>query len=133
MQLVVDTSALVFAVTDPGSAARQLRGGLREDTTHAPHLLDAEMGSALRNLILRREIDVDLATGALSSYAVLIDHRHEHHGWLGALAWTLRDNLTFYDALYVGLAAALDAELFTLDARLAEVPGLPARVRLATD
>ena len=45
-------------------------------------------------------------------------------------AWTLRDNLTYYDALYVALAARLGYPLLTADARLARAPGLPCAVEL---
>lgn len=34
-------------------------------------------------------------------------------------AWELRDNVTFYDALYVALAEQLEESLITLDERLA--------------
>jgi predicted nucleic acid-binding protein len=44
--------------------------------------------------------------------------------------WELRDNLTAYDAVYVGLAEALDAPLLTRDRRLAAVAGHHARVEL---
>jgi len=35
------------------------------------------------------------------------------------VAWGLRDNFSFYDALYVALALMLDEPLLTIDARLA--------------
>ena len=38
--------------------------------------------------------------------------------------------MTFYDALYVALAAALDVPLLTADARLARATGLPCQVEL---
>ncbi len=38
-------------------------------------------------------------------------------------AWTLHNNLTFYDALYVALAQLLDAPLVTTDARIDSCPG----------
>jgi len=34
------------------------------------------------------------------------------------VAWGLRDNFSFYDALYVALALMLDEPLLTFDARL---------------
>jgi hypothetical protein len=40
--------------------------------------------------------------------APFVDHRHQMTGAL-ARAWALRPNLSFYDALYVALAAALAA------------------------
>jgi predicted nucleic acid-binding protein len=45
-------------------------------------------------------------------------------------AWQLRDNLSFYDALYVALAEGLGAPLLTLDARLTRAPGLRTEVEL---
>jgi predicted nucleic acid-binding protein len=58
----------------------------------------------------------------------LIDHRYEHRGSLATGAWALRANLTFYDALYVALAASLNAVLITTDARLSRAPDLPCDV-----
>jgi predicted nucleic acid-binding protein len=52
------------------------------------------------------------------------------HGLLSRAAWRLRDNPTYYDALYVALAARLDVPLLTADARLARIPGLPCTVEV---
>ena len=52
------------------------------------------------------------------------------HGPLATAAWALRDNVTYYDALYVALAARLGYPLLTADARLARAPGLPCAVEL---
>ncbi len=45
-------------------------------------------------------------------------------------AWSLRDNVSQRDALYVVLARRLEASLLTADARLARVPrlGVPVTV-----
>jgi predicted nucleic acid-binding protein len=45
-----------------------------------------------------------------------------------ARLWELRATLTPYGAAYVALAHALETPLITLDARLAEGPGVAARV-----
>lgn len=45
-------------------------------------------------------------------------------------AFELRDNATFYDALYLALAEALEATLWTRDAALAKVPGVAAKVEV---
>jgi predicted nucleic acid-binding protein len=37
--------------------------------------------------------------------------------------WEMRENVTAYDAWYVAIAEALDADLATLDARLAAAAG----------
>ena len=43
-------------------------------------------------------------------------------GLLGRI-WELRDNVSAYDATYVGVAEALEAPLVTADGRLARAPG----------
>lgn len=48
------------------------------------------------------------------------------HGPMTEAAWGLRENLSYYDALYVALAARLDLPLLTADKRLAAAPGSPA-------
>jgi predicted nucleic acid-binding protein len=44
----------------------------------------------------------------------------------------LRDNLSFYDALYVALAQALQLSLLTADSKLARAPKLRCAVELIT-
>jgi predicted nucleic acid-binding protein len=55
--------------------------------------------------------------------------RVSHH-LLADRAWELRQNVSFYDGLYVALAEALEAPLLTLDARLAKAPGLRAEIEV---
>jgi predicted nucleic acid-binding protein len=54
------------------------------------------------------------------------------HGPLMERCWSLRDNLTVYDAMYVALAEAIDVVLLTADERLARSPGPRCRFELAT-
>lgn len=42
--------------------------------------------------------------------------------------WSLRHNVTTYDASHVALAEMLDAPLVTLDRRLARAPGIRCEV-----
>ncbi len=95
----------------------------------APHLVDAEVGQALRRLVLRREAPAPRTSAHLD---VLIDLpiRRYAHGWLLPRAFELRDNATVYDALYLALAEVLDAPLLTCDARLRDVPGCSATVEV---
>jgi predicted nucleic acid-binding protein len=128
--LVVDASALVLATTEATRDASALRTRLARDVCHAPHLIDAEVGNVLRRKALRGELHPDLGATVLRHAPALIDHRHDHRGVLAEAAWSLRDNLTFYDALYVALASALSATLVTADARLAASPGRPRLVEV---
>ena len=66
---------------------------------------------------------------ALRAVQSLVTDRYPH-GDVRRVAWALRDNLTYYDALYVALAARLGYPLLTADARLARAPGLPCAVEL---
>lgn len=114
--VVVDASALVAAVVDASEAGRQARQHLRGRRRVAPFLIDAETGQALRGLVLRGELDADAAVVARRRAEAMIARRHPHHGGLAERAWQLRDRLSFYDALYVGLAESLGHPLVTADA-----------------
>ena len=116
---VVDASALIDSVLHPGALGRSTRILLAGSQTHAPHLVDAEMGSVLRRIVLRGELDPDVAAARLGHAQALVDVRHQMNGRLNSAAWGLRDEITFYDAMYVSLAAALGQPLVTSDGRLA--------------
>ncbi len=132
MALVLDASALIYAVSSRAPAAAVLRRRLVEHTSHAPHLIDAEVGNVLRRHVLRDELPPSVAGALLGDAATLVDVRYETSATLREAAWTLRDNLTFYDALYVVLAQALRVPLLTADAKLARAPRLPCAVELVT-
>jgi len=116
---VVDASALIDSVLDPGALGRSTRILLAGSQTHAPHLVDAEVGSVLRRIVLRGELDPEVGATRLGQAQALVDVRHPMNGRLSAAAWKLRDEITFYDAMYVSLAAALRQPLVTSDGRLA--------------
>ena len=131
MAIVVDASALVLGVLGRSPTHRSLRLRLAGETCHAPHLLDAEIGSVLRRRTLRGELAPAVAESLLLAAAPLIDHRHGLTPSIARAAWALRDNLSFYDALYVALAQALSIPLLTADLRLSRSPALPCEVELA--
>lgn len=128
MSFVVDASALVYASISSDGAALRLRRRLRDDTVHAPHLVDAELGNVLRRHILRGDLVPEHAQAVLHHAPTLVDHRYRHTGAIATAAWTLRANVTFYDGLYVALAAALGVPLVTTDSRLSRAPQLPCAV-----
>jgi predicted nucleic acid-binding protein len=126
---VVDASVLVEYLSggEHREAAEHAIG--RERWVWAPALVDAEVGSALRRQARAKEISARKAGVALED---LLDMRLQRIP-LAALvdrAWQLRDNVTFYDGLYVALAEELESPLLTLDARLAKVKGLRTEVEL---
>jgi predicted nucleic acid-binding protein len=95
----------------------------------APHLIDAEVGHALRGCVAGGALSTRAAKRALGEFRELPLRRQGHESLLD-VAWGLRANLSFYDALYVALAAIEEQPLITLDARLAAAPGLPAEIEL---
>ncbi|BBY06801.1 type II toxin-antitoxin system VapC family toxin [Mycobacterium noviomagense] len=129
-EYVVDAAAAVDALAGKGATGIALRSRLADSTCHAPHLIDAEVGHALRRALLNGEISEDVALTALRALPDLIENRYPHTPRLLEHAWGLRHNVTFYDALYVGLSALLDVPLLTGDARLAGAPALRCRVEL---
>ncbi len=130
MGLVVDASALVLSLLGTSPGHRSLRRRLAADTCHAPHLVDAEIGNVLRRRVLRGELPASAAQALLLAAGPLIDHRYEMTERLGHAAWALRENFSFYDALYVALAQSLSVPLLTGDGRLSRAPGLPCAVEL---
>jgi predicted nucleic acid-binding protein len=126
--LVVDASALVAYLTS-GEHAEAVRVHLLQpyEALWAPHLVDAEVGHVLRRGVLAGELGVTAARGALEDLADLPLRRASHRGLLSR-AWALRENLGFYDGLYVALAERLSARLLTLDAGIAGAPGVKASI-----
>lgn len=127
--LVVDASVLVeLLLQRPASAL--VRSALSGSVAVAPQHLDAELLSALRGLVQRgdlAEARARLALGRLATAAIIERFPLTP---LIAEAWTLRDNVSSYDALYVVLARRLRCPLLTADARLAGAPGLGVAVTL---
>jgi predicted nucleic acid-binding protein len=115
---VVDASVLVELLGQGkhGEAVKE-RLDAEEHVLWAPHLIDAEIGHALRRWVRLGKLDAETAGKALWEVGDLPVERVEHE-LLVHVAWQLRDNFSFYDALYVALALMLDEPLLTFDARL---------------
>ncbi len=130
--IVVDASALLeFLLQTPLGARVEARLVREHEPWHAPHLLDVEVTHALRRLARDGEVPPGRALEAITDLADLDLHRHAHTD-LVPRAWTLRQNITGYDAMYVALAEALDAPLVTCDVPLARAPGHRARIEVIT-
>jgi predicted nucleic acid-binding protein len=114
---VVDASAVVdlLVATDRASA---VRAGLAGKVLHAPALLDAEVLSALGRLHragLLETADVEAGLRHLEAAPIV---RDSLPGLL-VPAWALRESVRLTDALCLALAAELDVQVLTTDARLA--------------
>jgi predicted nucleic acid-binding protein len=127
---VLDASAMVLAVSGKSDAASELRTRMSGVRKHAPHLIDAEVGNVLRRHEREARLSRDESLLALRAARTLVDHRYAHVGPLTELAWTWRHSLSFYDALYVALAALLELPLITGDVRLSRAPGLSCTIEL---
>lgn len=113
--IVVDASAMVEALVgrDPdGGLLDALAGDL-----HAPHLLDVEVLSALRGLVLGGKLEPGVAEQARADYFAFTVARYEVQPLVDRV-WEMRHRYTTYDACYLALAAATGAALYTCDAKL---------------
>jgi predicted nucleic acid-binding protein len=124
---VLDASLVVGLLTSrPGLSADALQG---YEWQHAPSHFDIECVNALRGQFLGGQLTAsEFATIALRVPKVPVT-RHEV-GPLMMRIVALAANATAYDAAYIALAEALDADLLTSDARLARVPGIACKVRV---
>jgi predicted nucleic acid-binding protein len=122
-------------VVDAGLIVALLAGDLDPDRLGdeelaAPHLIDSEVTSALRRLVLRGDLSDDQGGTAMQGFTRLILIRYPAH-WLRSRMWALRHNLNAYDATYVALAEMIGATtLLTTDARLANAPGVRCAVQV---
>lgn len=122
MTLVVDASVVVAALVDDGTDGAWAEAVLLSDDLAAPHLMPAEVANILRRAKQAGDVSADTASLA---HGDLLDLRVElvPYAVVASRAWALRENLTLYDAWYVALAELLEADLATLDARLARATG----------
>ncbi|WP_180538108.1 type II toxin-antitoxin system VapC family toxin [Nevskia soli] len=126
--IVLDASVVVELLRN-GVFADGLRRDLAANpgSVIAPHLLDVEVVSALRSLHAGRRIDTHDSQQYLNELAALPVERVLHIPLIPRV-WELRHNFSAYDAVYIALAEATDAVLFTMDAKLRT--GHRAKVRL---
>jgi predicted nucleic acid-binding protein len=128
--IVVDASALLeILLRTPAAKAVEDRLFAPGEMLHAPHLLDVEAAQVIRRYAANGDIDDERGRLALDDLADFPLWRYPHDVLLPRI-WSLRNNLTAYDAAYVALAEALDAPLLTRDRRLAAIPGHDATIIL---
>ncbi|WP_315637496.1 MULTISPECIES: type II toxin-antitoxin system VapC family toxin [Microbacterium] len=109
-------------VLDASAAIEALLG--EEEWTHGEEFhahagLDIEVLSVLRRLTMRSSMPAHAAREALDAFGALQITRHPLRRLIPRI-WSLRDDVTAYDAGYVALAEALDVPLLTADRRLAK-------------
>lgn len=113
--IVIDASAMVEALV--GQDVEESLLDALAGTVAAPHVLDVEVLSVLRGLVLGRKLPLDRAEAARTHHFELLIERQET-GPLAGRIWELRHRYSCYDAAYLALAEALDAPFHTCDAKL---------------
>jgi predicted nucleic acid-binding protein len=128
-RLVVDASALVTLLLEPGPRGERSAALVSSGDLHAPALLPFEVANVLRRLRLAGRLSAAEATVAGQDAARLPIELWPFEVVADRVA-ALGDAATAYDASYVALAEHLDATLVTADRRLAAAPGLACPVEL---
>ena len=121
--IVLDASAAVQALLNDGQA----RLLVAAESLHAPHLVDAEVLSALRRLVGAGTLTADDGARCVNTWSGIGVIRYAA-GPLLERIWELRQTISAYDAMYVALAEQLDCALVTADDRLSGAPGLRCAV-----
>ncbi|OBI49126.1 type II toxin-antitoxin system VapC family toxin [Mycobacterium sp. E796] len=111
--IVVDASAALAALLHDGQARRIIVG----ERLHTPHLVDAEIASALRRQVQRKTLSASDGWNALRAWGRLAVTRYPVFGLFERI-WEIRDNYSAHDATYVALAETLRCALVTADSRL---------------
>lgn len=126
--IVVDASAALELLLQ-GAHARAVASVTLAagESLAAPHLLDLEVAQVMRRLARSGRIDDPRAAQAFDDLDAMPIIRYDHLPLLRRV-WSLRSNVTAYDAAYLVLAEALGARLVTCDAALRRVPGCAAEV-----
>ena len=128
--IVVDASALIeILLTSERSERIWKRLFAREESLHAPHLLDIEIAQVMRRYVARGEVTAERGRATIDLLPRIPVHRYPHEPLLPRI-WALKDNSTTYDAAYLALAEALNASLVTCDHSLERVPGVRAQVEV---
>jgi predicted nucleic acid-binding protein len=125
--LVCDASALIALLLDSGPDGSWVADTIAGATLVAPGLAIWEAANIIRRHELAGIVSSDQAAQA---HADLLDLAIElwPYELLSQRVWSLRRNLSVYDASYVALAELLQTALVTLDRRVAGAPGLACTV-----
>ena len=128
MTLVIDASVIVAGLIDTGTEGIWAESLIASENLLAPELIMVEATNILRRLELAKEIS-PIESGLAQKDLMRLDVQLFPFNPFAERIWSLRNNLTSYDAWYVALAEALDCPLATLDLKLTKASG--ARCALA--
>jgi predicted nucleic acid-binding protein len=128
--IVADASVILDVLLRTRAAPRiESRLFDSNESIHVPHLLDVEVAQVLRRYVRRGEIQSHRGEHALELLRRFPMARYPHEPLLQRV-WSLRANLTAYDAVYVALAEGLRATLLTRDQGMGTAAGHHATIEL---
>ena len=115
--VVVDASALLNVLIDPGDRGEKAASALAGKDLHAPDLLPYELGNVALSKLRQGQAEaaVRASLAELDALGVALHPVAP----TAALDVAARYALTAYDAAYLALAAQLHCPLLTFDQRLA--------------
>lgn len=112
---VIDASAVIHVLVGDNPSSDLLMKFA--DDLEAPHLLDVEVTSALRGMVLGRKISEESALLALRDFSALNISRFNVEPLLDRV-WALKNQFTAYDATYLALSERIERPLVTCDVKL---------------
>ena len=128
---VVDASIVVRLLQNRRDDTELRERFSRERHVHAPALIDAEVTSAIRGLLLTSKPTIQMiavrAEEMLDDFADLPLVRYPMQPYQRR-ALVLRNNFTAYDAFYLALAESLSMPLLTDDRKFAKARGQTAMI-----
>lgn len=129
MTVVVDASVVIRLLANRQSDDLLRRRFFRPQPVHAPHLIDAEVASGIRGLLLGKKTTAERAEDMLADFMELPIVRHPMGPHLPRVM-ELRENFTAYDACYVAVAEAMEMPLLTRDAKFQRAVGHRVEVQV---
>ncbi len=122
MTIVIDASVIVAALVDTGGDGIWAESVIASETLVAPELAMVEATNILRRLELAKELST-AESGLAQKDLMRLDIQLFPFYPFAEHVWSLRKNITSYDAWYVALAEALDCSLATLNIKLKNARG----------
>jgi predicted nucleic acid-binding protein len=128
-RIVLDASVMLGAHL-PDEQVKAAVGLFRTATGmvfHVPQIWHVELGNAMLMAVRRNRIPASTLDSALEKLAgliVTVDALTGEKAWFETIALAQKHRMTLYDAAYLELALRLNAQLATLDERLAEAARL---------
>ena len=113
---------VVSALVDTGPDGQWAEQLLQKNEIVAPSLLQVECTNVLRRLTTSGKI-IDLDASMAHRDLMLLPISLFPFEPFAERVWTLRNNLSSYDAWYVAVAESLNIPLATLDIKLTNAPG----------